>query len=60
MSKKLVAYFSASGVTRQAAERLAKAACAELFEIRPSPILTPTSTGPTSTGWTKTATPESK
>ncbi len=55
MSKKLVAYFSASGVTRQAAERLAKAAGAELFEIRPSPILTPTSTG-----WTKTAAAASK
>lgn len=36
MSKKLVAYFSASGVTRKAAERLAKAAGADLFEIRPA------------------------
>lgn len=36
MSKKiLVAYFSASGVTRRAAERLAEAAGADLFEIRP-------------------------
>ena len=35
MSKKLVAYFSASGVTKNAAERLAKAAGADLFEIKP-------------------------
>ena len=35
MSKKLVAYFSASGVTKQVAERLAKAAGADLFEIAP-------------------------
>lgn len=35
MSKKLVAYFSASGVTKSAAERLAKAAGADLFEIKP-------------------------
>lgn len=34
MSKKLVAYFSASGVTKSAAERLAKAAKADLFEIK--------------------------
>ena len=34
--KKLVAYFSASGVTKAAAERLAKAAGADLFEIKPS------------------------
>lgn len=34
--KKLVAYFSASGVTKAAAERLAKAADAELFEIKPA------------------------
>lgn len=33
--KKLVAYFSASGVTKAAAERLAGAAGADLFEIRP-------------------------
>lgn len=33
--KKLVAYFSASGVTKAAAERLAGAANADLFEIRP-------------------------
>ena len=36
MSKKLVAYFSASGTTKKAAERLAKAAGADLFEIRPA------------------------
>lgn len=34
--KKLVAYFSASGVTRTAAEKLAKAAEADLFEIKPA------------------------
>lgn len=36
MSKKLVAYFSASGVTKNAAQRLAQAAGADLFEIRPA------------------------
>lgn len=36
MDKKLVAYFSASGVTKAAAERLAKSADADLFEIKPS------------------------
>ena len=36
MSKKLVAYFSASGTTKKAAERLAKAVGADLFEIRPA------------------------
>ena len=36
MSKKLVAYFSASGVTKRYAETLAKAADADLFEIKPS------------------------
>lgn len=35
MSKILVAYFSASGVTKNAAEKLAKAANANLFEIEP-------------------------
>ena len=36
MSKKmLVAYFSASGVTAKAAKKLAKAAEADLFEIKP-------------------------
>ena len=36
MGKKLVAFFSASGITKSAAERLAKAAGADLFEIRPA------------------------
>ena len=35
MSKKLVAYFSASGVTANAAKALAKAADADLYEIKP-------------------------
>lgn len=35
MSKILVAYFSASGVTKNAAEKLANAANADLFEIKP-------------------------
>lgn len=35
MSKKLVAYFSASGVTRKVAEVLAEAANADLYEIKP-------------------------
>lgn len=36
MSKKLVAYFSAGGVTAEAAKNLAKAADADLFEIKPA------------------------
>ena len=36
MSKKLVAYFSASGTTKKAAGHLAKAAGADLFEIKPA------------------------
>lgn len=35
MSKRLVAYFSASGTTKRAAEMLAEAAGADLYEIRP-------------------------
>ena len=35
MSKKLVAYFSASGVTKRVAEQLAELAGADLFEIKP-------------------------
>ena len=35
MSKKLVAYFSASGTTKKVAGRLAKATGADLFEIKP-------------------------
>lgn len=36
MSKKLVAYFSASGVTAEAAKNLAKAADADLYENKPA------------------------
>ena len=36
MNKILVAYFSASGVTKKVAENLAKAAGADLFEIAPA------------------------
>lgn len=36
MSKTLVAHFSASGVTKSVAERLAKTAGADLFEIEPA------------------------
>ncbi|MBP0954070.1 MAG: NAD(P)H-dependent oxidoreductase [Oscillospiraceae bacterium] len=35
MSKKLVAYFSASGVTAKLAKKLAEAAQADIYEIRP-------------------------
>lgn len=35
MSKKLVAYFSASGVTKKAAELLSKSANADIYEIAP-------------------------
>ena len=40
MSKTLVAYFSASGVTKRLAENLAKVAEADLFEIVPENIYT--------------------
>lgn len=36
MSKKLVAYFSASGVTKKVAKKLAGAAEADLYEIKPA------------------------
>ena len=36
MAKKLVAFFSASGVTAQAARALAEAAGADLYEIKPA------------------------
>ena len=36
MNNKLVAYFSASGVTAKAAKKLAEAAAADLYEIRPA------------------------
>ena len=35
MSKRLVAYFSASGTTKKIAEKLAAAAGADLYEIEP-------------------------
>ncbi|MBQ9580779.1 MAG: flavodoxin, partial [Synergistaceae bacterium] len=35
MSKRLVAYFSASGVTEKVAKNLAEAAGADLYEIKP-------------------------
>ena len=41
MSKKLVAYFSASGVTAQKAKLLAAAADADLYEIKPAQPYTP-------------------
>ena len=40
MAKTLVAYFSASGVTKRVAENLAKAAGADLFEIVPEQLYT--------------------
>lgn len=41
MSKTLVAYFSASGITAEAAKQLAKAAGADLYEIKPAIPYTP-------------------
>lgn len=41
MSRKLVAYFSASGVTAGVAKKLAEAAGADLYEIRPKTPYTP-------------------
>jgi flavodoxin len=35
MNKKVVAYFSASGVTRKVAQDLAEAVSADLYEIKP-------------------------
>ena len=35
MSKKLVAYFSASGITRKAAEMIAEVADCDIYEITP-------------------------
>lgn len=40
MSKTLVAYFSASGVTKNVAEKIAKAKQAEIFEIKPDVLYT--------------------
>jgi flavodoxin len=42
MSKKLVAYFSASGVTRKVAEALAEVTGADLYEIKPQAPYTKT------------------
>ena len=39
--KSLVAYFSASGVTAKAAEKIAAAAGADLYEIQPEEPYTP-------------------
>ena len=36
MSQTLVAFFSASGVTKRAAQRLAQAVGGDLYEIRPA------------------------
>ncbi|MBQ6518915.1 MAG: NAD(P)H-dependent oxidoreductase [Anaerolineaceae bacterium] len=41
MSKILVAFFSASGVTAKVAEELARAENADLFEIKPARLYTP-------------------
>ena len=38
MSKKLVAYFSASGVTAKKAKALAQTADADLYEIKPDAL----------------------
>jgi flavodoxin len=40
MSKKLVAYFSASGVTKAVAEKITKSAEADIFEIVPALLYT--------------------
>lgn len=40
MSDKLVAYFSASGVTKKLAEEIAKAKGADIFEIVPQTLYT--------------------
>lgn len=40
MSKTLVAYFSASGVTADAAKKIAEAANADIYEIRPEVLYT--------------------
>ena len=41
MSQRLVAYFSATGITKKVAQQLAKAANADLFEIKPAIAYTP-------------------
>ena len=40
MAKTLVAYFSASGVTQKSAEKLAAAAKADIYEIKPAVLYT--------------------
>ena len=40
MDKKLVAYFSASGVTKKLAERISKVVGADLYEIQPKDVYT--------------------
>ena len=40
MSKRLVAYFSASGATGKVAKMVAEAAGADLYEIRPKQLYT--------------------
>ena len=40
MSKKLVAYFSASGVTKKIAEKIALSVKADIFEIIPEQLYT--------------------
>ena len=45
MSKVLVAYFSASGVTKKVAEELARVEKADLFEITPETLYTNEDTG---------------
>lgn len=47
MSKKLVAYFSASGITAKVAEDLADAIGADIFEIRPEVPYTKADSGDT-------------
>ena len=56
MKKTLVAYFSATGTTEAAAQKLAAEFNADLYEIAPR-CHTPT---PTSTGATKTHAPPSR
>lgn len=41
MSKTLVAFFSASGTTKRAAEKLAAATASDLYEIQPAVLYTP-------------------
>ena len=49
MGKTLVAYFSASGVTKEVAEKLAKIAGADIYEIMPEVPYTKADL----TGWTR-------